>query len=302
MSKARELAELGAVYDSGALSNRNIIINGAMMVAQRATSHSTAGYGSLDRFSLALSGGTATMSQQSMSSSDRTTTGFDKYLRINTTSGNNNAGLYYKIEANDIIFALNKKLTLSFWAKGTNPGAGQYTFQHYWYDGSNQDNGTSQNLTITSTWTKYSITFDTATVSSADLTLATSRYDIAILQDSGDTSTAAWDLNITGYQLELGTEATPFEHRSFGDELARCHRYFEKEIPTWGTPRSTDNVIHSSGYFKVQKRASPTMTLVNDTYSNSPAIQQVNTSYYVTYDAASANSSLNATYNADAEL
>ena len=34
MSKARELAELGAVYDSGALSNRNLIINGAMTVAQ----------------------------------------------------------------------------------------------------------------------------------------------------------------------------------------------------------------------------------------------------------------------------
>ena len=79
-------------------------------------------------------------------------------------------------------------------------------------------------------------------------------------------------------------------------------RYFEAAIPTWGTPRTNDNVIHSSGYFKVQKRASPTMTLLNDTYSNSPAIQQVNTNYYVTYDAAGASSSLNATYNADAEL
>ena len=38
MSKARELAELGAVYDSGALSNRNMVINGAMQIAQRGTS------------------------------------------------------------------------------------------------------------------------------------------------------------------------------------------------------------------------------------------------------------------------
>ena len=42
MTKARELAELGAVYDSGALSNRNLIINGAMTVAQRGTSAVTA--------------------------------------------------------------------------------------------------------------------------------------------------------------------------------------------------------------------------------------------------------------------
>ena len=35
MTRARELAELGAVYDGGALSNRNMVINGAMQVAQR---------------------------------------------------------------------------------------------------------------------------------------------------------------------------------------------------------------------------------------------------------------------------
>ena len=296
MSKARELAELGAVYDSGALSNRNILINGAMMVAQRGTSHSTAGYGSLDRFSLALSGGTATMSQESMSSSDRTTTGFDKYLRINTTSGNNNAGLYYKIEANDIIFALNKKLTLSFWAKGTNPGAGQYLFQHYWYDGSNQDNGTSQNLTITSTWTKYSITFDTATVSSADLTLATSRYDIAILQANADTSTAAWDLNITGYQLELGTEATPFEHRSFGDELARCQRYYQV-IGSEFNPNGSDGYSRVLSYYNTEMRANPTFTNVG----GSGTLQDA-TVHRVYLFAAGTGSSVGGGSNVDAEL
>ena len=54
MSKARELAELGAVYDSGALSNRNLVINGAMQVAQRGTSSTgfsaTSGYYTVDRF------------------------------------------------------------------------------------------------------------------------------------------------------------------------------------------------------------------------------------------------------------
>ena len=52
MSKARELAELGAVYDSGALSNRNILINGAMQISQRATAATavTGGYATVDRW------------------------------------------------------------------------------------------------------------------------------------------------------------------------------------------------------------------------------------------------------------
>ena len=40
MTKARQLADLGNAYDDGALSNRNLIINGAMQVAQRGTSFS----------------------------------------------------------------------------------------------------------------------------------------------------------------------------------------------------------------------------------------------------------------------
>ena len=67
MSKARELAELGAVYDSGALSNRNLVINGAMMVSQRATSVSSqtgAGYKTIDRIYTNASGSTYNQSQQ----------------------------------------------------------------------------------------------------------------------------------------------------------------------------------------------------------------------------------------------
>ena len=70
MSKARELAELGAVYDSGALSNRNFIINGAMQVAQRGTSQHwfrcTTGYYTVDRMRFNGTAGRLTMTQESM--------------------------------------------------------------------------------------------------------------------------------------------------------------------------------------------------------------------------------------------
>ena len=227
MSNARKLAD--NLPREGQLSGRNLIINGAMTVAQRGTSHNgSTAFGSVDRMRFALSGGTGTMSQQTMSASDRATTGFNKYLRLDFSAGNNNAGLYYNVEAADILHAQGKKLTLSFWAKGTNPGGGSFVVPHYWYDGSNQNDGTSASLTITSSWVKYAITFDTATASSASLTSATSRYDVAILQPNADTSTNAWQLNITGLMLEVGSQASPFEYESYDTTLEKCQRYYQK--------------------------------------------------------------------------
>ena len=85
MSNARKLA--ANLPKEGQFSGRNLIINGAMEVAQRGTSQSAAGFGSVDRMSLGLSGGTGTMSQQYMTVSDKATTGFAHYLRLNLTSG-----------------------------------------------------------------------------------------------------------------------------------------------------------------------------------------------------------------------
>ena len=265
MSNARKLAD--NLPKEGQLAGRNLIINGAMEIAQRGTSQSGANpaIGSVDRMRLATSGGTASMSQQTMSATDRATTGFNKYLRVDFTSGNNNGGLYYNVEAADILHARGKKLTLSFWAKGTNPGGGSFTVPHYWYDGSNQDDGTSGSLTITSSWVKYAITFDTATASNASLTSANSRYDVAILQPNGDTSTNAWQLNITGLMLEIGSQASPFEHELAGVTMNKCQRYYQRQTPINGT-----GVVHSSGTMvarlkcplPVTMRASPTASII----------------------------------------
>jgi len=80
----------------------------------------------------------------------------------------------------------------------------------------------------------------------------------------GGTNGATWQ--ITGLQVESGTEATPFEHRSFGDELALCMRYYEGVYMSDGTALMKSYLAYGGSanfeyQFKVQKRAIPTWSL-----------------------------------------
>jgi hypothetical protein len=108
---------------------------------------------------------------------------------------------------------------------------------------------------------------------------------------------------LTGVQLEPGTVATPFERRSYGQELALCQRYYQHKVPTWGTSRSTDDFIHSQAFFKSTMRITPTLTLVDNAYGQTIGIQTSTPDYYVTAAAGGGPStSVDATFNASAEL
>ena len=131
MSKARELAELGAVYDSGALSNRNIIINGAMQVAQRGTSSTglgaTSGYYTVDRFNpnFNATAGRLTMTQETITDLP----GFNKCVKFACTTADTSIGaaeyflLSHNIEGQNLQqlekgTSSAKKVTVSFYVKG----------------------------------------------------------------------------------------------------------------------------------------------------------------------------------------
>jgi len=96
---------------------------------------------------------------------------------------------------------------------------------------------------------------------------------------SGDyrasTSTTSWAkttgnfINVTNLQLEAGDTATPFEHRSYGDELARCMRFFQASNGVTNPsiiPYNTTTGYANSIQLPVQMRASPTVSKTSGRY------------------------------------
>jgi hypothetical protein len=226
---AGNLTVSGDLVPSTALSHRNIIINGAMTVKQRGDSHSTEGYGSLDRIYLGLSGGSCTVSQEdfTLGQTDLPSR-FRHYMRLNCTTGNNNCGFYHYIEKPS---ELQGSYVLSFYVKGTNPNGGNFALtvsSEYGTGGSVAVNPYDSTLTVTSSWQRFTIPVTFPSLTGKTINDADGRTGLSIRQPAGDTSTNAWALDITGIQLELGSTATPFEHRSYGEELEACKRYYQE--------------------------------------------------------------------------
>tara|TARA_A100001035_G_scaffold274270_1_gene265996 strand:+ start:234 stop:1589 length:1356 start_codon:yes stop_codon:yes gene_type:complete len=224
----------GNTYPSaGALSNRNFVINGGFDVWQRGTvvsSRSTSGYFGADRWRSHASGGTYNQSRETIPLGDSTVGRFKYFMRHACTVGNNYNSIQHRIEGVGTV--PEGKATLSFYAKGTNPAGGSLMagyIQNFGTGGmaSSNNQPAEVNFTVTASWQRFTIELTVDSISGK--TLGTDNNDffqIFIGQPGDDTSTDAWTLDITGVQLETGSVATPFEHRSYGDELIRCQRYY----------------------------------------------------------------------------
>ena len=210
-SKARGLADLGNAFDDGALSNRNLIINGAMQVWQRGTSHSTSGYGSVDRWAQFNN------TLLSRSTDVPTDEGFQYSSKIDF-AGSADSNFQQDIE-NGIGLTSGKSVTLSFWAKAT---GGITRFENIFFlNVTNFGVIASPAVSITNSWQRYTLTVTVPSYSASQYSdVLRIRFDLD--------PTESGSCYITGVQLEVGDTATPFEHRSYGDELARCQRYYEQ--------------------------------------------------------------------------
>jgi hypothetical protein len=257
-------AQLSSLNGGPLSGARNRIINGDMRIAQRGTTSTSNGYVSLDRWYVNQSGGSTTFSQETFAAGDEIQ-GISTYAKLVVSSSSDYTSIYQRVED---VRSLSGTVTLSFWAKGTAPNAGLKIFgtQNFGSGGSADVDLSAQGVSLTTTWTQYSVNI--ALPSIAGKTIGTSNFLQINIGQHSNTSTSAWELNITGVQLEAGSVATPFERRSYGQELALCQRYYEKSdnIAIWsGRVVSGSTYARIMVYYKVTKRATPsTITITND--------------------------------------
>jgi hypothetical protein len=290
---AADAVTTAKIADTVNLGRRNMLINGAMQVAQRGTGAIQASsdtYPTIDRFKFFLSGGGAyTVEQDSGHQAD---TGHDKAIKIAVTTADTSiaAGDYYsflqRIESNSVQHLQYgtpsaKSVTLSFWVRATKTGTHAV---HFAKQGSGTDYRHIKEYTIntTNTWEHKTITIPGLTA--ATITNDASTYfqvgwmlkygsDYQGTKDSWITDghyTTANAVNnmdstsntfyVTGVQLEVGDTATPFEHRSYGEELTLCQRYcFQLDGQDYSVIGMKDQSLECFFPFPTTMRTQPTV-------------------------------------------
>ena len=287
--------------------NRNLIINGAMQVAQRGTSSTSTGYQTVDRFS-PYHGGTdeaPTYAQVDVASGTTPySLGFRKAFKI--TNGNQTSGaggsdemtVKTVLEAQDIASSgwnytsASSFITLSFWIKSS-------VAQNFYgflltSDGSTRSFAFETGSLSADTWTKITktipgnsnLTFNNdngvgleiliVAFMGTNLTGSAGTVDSWVSFTSTQRTpdnTSTWyttndaTLEITGVQLEVGSVATDFEHRSFAQELHLCHRYFYKtEANNWF------NLIEKGSTYRRFRCEFPNIMRTTPTVSNATGV------------------------------
>jgi len=309
------LIKTNARGQSSNLGRRNLFINGAMQVAQRATSQasiSSAGYYVQDRFKVNTNdAGVWTQTQESLTTSDTPfQNGFTQALKLDCTTASASLNAAGTLQINQAIEGYNvqrlgsgsssaKSITVSFWIKATKTGTN--VLASYQDDGGKQV-ATTYTINVSNTWEFKTVTLpaNTADVIVNDNTrgrLVTWYFAAGSNRTSGtlrNTWTAyavgdeavgqvnhadnvANNIHITGIQVEVGDTATPFDYRSFGEELSLCQRYYVKSFDYATTPAHNltaeheavccafvaNNAYGASINFPVEMRATPTLSIYN---------------------------------------
>lgn len=281
---------------------RRINHNGDMRISQRGTSSTSNGY-LVDRYkSYNATGATFTQSQGTTSPPE----GFGHYLKINTDTADTSIGtseyfqLVHAVEGQDVIgsgwgTSSAIPITLSFWVKSN--VTGMYAVEIQTGLGSYES---AHNYTVNASgvWEYKTVTFPsfTSTAIPMDNTAgfylnwwlaAGSTWNTGTISPewtTGNSGRAAGQVNlfaaqnnywqITGVQLELGKVATPFEYRSYGEELALCQRYYQRSYEPFGFSYGdlgtgllhaiNANWVRGNIGFTVKMRATPTFTYASD--------------------------------------
>ena len=302
MSRARDFADLAGSADAGGLTGRNIVINGSASVNQRgdSTGVTSTGYYGPDRFNLLYTdAGTWSISQSSTAPE-----GFANSYKLDCTTAKaslaSNSRLFVQTKFEGQNLQHLKKgtsnavsTTLSFWVRSNKTGTYQVNFE-------DNDNiriiGATYTISAADTWEHKEITFagDTSGAFTDDNgdSLAIMWALVAGTDNSSGAVPTAWEAKsntdrgagltvnladntanewyLTGVQLEVGEQATPFDHsESYGETLAKCQRYFAKiecHRRYLTLARESDSLRRGSIFYPTPARTtSPTITLTDST-------------------------------------
>jgi len=231
------------------MSGRNLIINGAMQVAQRGTSFTPTAINtySLDRWRSEGYSYDVDVTQQTFTSGQTDVEGFPQYYVTVALNQTVSAGQYWsfqqRIEKPQVIREGAQTFTLSFWARAT---SGTVAASSFSYGIGARENSPE----LTTTWQKITYT-STYTVPSSGAYASCH----VVFFSAGATATS---IDIAQVQLEVGDTATPFENRSYGEELSLCQRYFQS-LGGVGTNYVLASGFTSSNTFFGQGKLSKTM-------------------------------------------
>ena len=277
------------------VGRRNLVINGDFRIAQRGTTSTSPNYKTVDRWrSTSGSSANGTM-HQAQTTDGPANEGHAYSYKFTSTSATSSVPsgsdpwIKYEVASEDLtnlkLYDWKKELTLSFWIKTNQPGQHSISLNSGNFSGANY----TVAYDITSTdWQKVIVTYPAPPIDlpSGNVGLrlywslgAGATYQIPLANTNrwqtgqgkyeavGNTRIAGINnafVQLAGVQLELGKVATPFEHRSYGEELALCQRYYQLNISNTAFTNSTTVArLGISGV--VQMRAQPSLTIVDAT-------------------------------------
>ena len=298
-SQVMKSDDVGETFDLIQAGRRNTIINGCMRFNQRGGSAYASTEYTLDRWKFHRS----TDGEFDIKPSTEAPTGFSHSLHVDcrvasaTVTNNSYARMRYFVEGYDCRkfgkgTQTPKNFCLSFYVKTNITGTYAVNLQDH------NSKIITRTYTVTDDkWNRYTIVFPNSTANPITTTTGTGLEIQFILiaglnQTGGDARNwGAWAANkqgdghtvnlysstsnnlyLTGVQLEPGNQATSFEHRSYGEELALCQRYYVKDTRTRGNGGTSavtsalDSIAGVDVDFPVTMRATPAVTFLGTTF------------------------------------
>tara|TARA_E500000075_G_scaffold131563_1_gene142189 strand:+ start:1 stop:1065 length:1065 start_codon:yes stop_codon:yes gene_type:complete len=310
---------------------RNMFFNPKALVAQRGTTSiaaGTAGYGALDRYR--INNGSTAVTNTIQATTVPTGQGFSNSIHLDVTTADTSltSGVQFlftqRFEGQDLQHLKKgtssaETTVLSFWVRSAKSGT--HIVELFDTDNSRHINK-AYTVSSADTWEHKEITIEGDTTgaftndvnTSLEVTwhlAAGSNFTSGTLQTSWgsrtDANRAVGQVNVldstdnnfylTGIQWELGSQATPFEHRSLGEELALCQRYYyDPNVGTSGTLDGNLILVEAFGtgcvgafQFPVTMRSTPTVSIFGRKDTEAGKIRVTNTGAYVGGSAVATN-------------